>query len=78
MREAGINGRYLVFDSPDLEHIEDVITGYNIRGMNVTIPYKQEVMEHLDSLSQSAEKVGAVEIEPNMDKMLIVWGKKQY
>ena len=60
MREAGINGRYLVFDSPDLAHIEDVITGYNIRGMNVTIPYKQEMIEHLDSLSQSAEKVGAV------------------
>lgn len=60
MREAGINGRYLVFDSPDLGHIEDVITGYNIKGMNVTIPYKQEMIEHLDSLSQSAEKVGAV------------------
>jgi len=60
MREAGINGRYLVFDSPDLDSIEEVIKGYDIRGMNVTIPYKQEVMDHLDDLSGSAESVGVV------------------
>ena len=60
MRAAGINGRYLVFDSPDLEGVEDVIRDYNIGGMNVTIPYKQDIMQHLDSVSATAEKVGAV------------------
>ena len=60
MRAAGINGRYLVFDSPDLEGVEDVIRDYDIRGMNVTIPYKQDIMQHLDSVSATAEKVGAV------------------
>lgn len=60
MRSAGINGKYLVFDSPDLECMEDVIRGYDIRGMNVTIPYKQEVIQHLDGVSPTAEKVGAV------------------
>jgi len=60
MRSAGINGRYLVFDSPDLEGIEDVIRDYDIRGMNVTIPYKQDVMSHLDSITRTAERAGAV------------------
>ena len=60
MRAAGINGRYLVFDSPDLEGVEDVISDYDIRGMNVTIPYKQDIMQHLDSVSATAERVGAV------------------
>ena len=60
MREAGINGRYLVFDSPDLEHVRDVMIGYDIRGLNVTIPYKQDIMQHLDRISAAAEEAGAV------------------
>ena len=60
MRSAGINGKYLVFDSPDLERMEDVIRGYDLRGMNVTIPYKQDVIQHLDCISAAAEKIGAV------------------
>ena len=60
MREAGINGRYLVFDSPDLEHVRDVVIGYDIRGLNVTIPYKQDIMQHLDRISAAAEEAGAV------------------
>lgn len=71
MRNAGINGRYLVFDSPDLAHIEDVIIGYNIRGMNVTIPYKQDIISHLDSVSGAADKVGAVNTIINDNGKLI-------
>ena len=60
MRSAGINGRYLVFDSPDLERFGDFVRGYGVRGVNVTIPHKRGVMEHMDSLSPTAEAVGAV------------------
>ncbi len=60
IKDAGINGRYLVFDSPSLDHVEDVVRGYDIRGMNVTIPYKQKIIEHLDRVSGAAEEVGAV------------------
>ena len=71
MRSAGINGKYLVFDSPDLMGLEEVIRGYDIRGLNVTIPYKQEVMQHLDSISGPAEKVGAVNTIINDNGRLI-------
>ena len=60
MEKAGINGIYLAFDSPSLDGIEDVIRGYGIRGMNITIPYKQDVMSHLDRISSAAEEIGAV------------------
>ena len=71
MKEAGINGKYLIFDSPDLNGIEDVIRGYDIRGLNVTIPYKQDVMGHLDKVSETAEKVGAVNTIINDNGKLI-------
>lgn len=60
MKSAGINGRYLTFESPDLHHFKDVMNDYNIRGVNVTIPYKEEIIKHLDSVSKTAKEVGAV------------------
>jgi 3-dehydroquinate dehydratase/shikimate dehydrogenase len=71
IKAAGINGRYLVFDSPELDKVEDVIRGYEIRGMNVTIPYKERIMEHLDSVSSSAETIGAVNTIVNNNGTLI-------
>jgi shikimate dehydrogenase len=71
MKAAGINGKYLVFDSPDLDNVEDVIRGYDIRGINVTIPYKERIMYHLDSVSEQASKVGAVNTVVNDNGKLI-------
>lgn len=34
----------------------------NLVGLNVTIPYKVEVMQYLDSLSEEAEGIGAVNV----------------
>ena len=70
MRDKGINGRYLVFETPDLEHVNDVLIEYDIRGVNVTIPYKQDIIDHLDSLSRTAESIGAVNTVMNTDGKL--------
>lgn len=58
--ESGISGKYLVFRSMSLENIGDCIRGYDIRGLNVTIPYKEAIIGHLDSLDHDAEMAGAV------------------
>lgn len=71
MDDAGINGIYLRFDSPDLRHAEDVIREYRISGANVTIPYKQEIMSHLDSVEGPAEEIGAVNTVVNSNGKLI-------
>ena len=71
MEKAGINGIYLKFDSPDTAHLADVIREYEITGMNVTIPYKQDVMEQMDSLEGPAEAIGAVNTIINKDGKLV-------
>lgn len=70
MAAAGINGIYLKFDSPDLAHIEDVVSEYRITGFNVTIPYKQDIMGHLDSVEGPAETMGAVNTVVNREGRL--------
>lgn len=59
-KNTGINGIYLKFDSDNLENACDVIREYNIRGINVTIPYKQDIMEQLDSVDDDTRTIGAV------------------
>lgn len=71
MKSAGINGIYLKFDSPNLAHIEDVIREYDLSGVNVTIPYKQEIGEHLDSVEGAADSIGAVNTIVNRNGKLI-------
>ncbi|KGO90106.1 shikimate dehydrogenase family protein [Flavobacterium suncheonense] len=48
----------------DVETVEDfkkiVAKTKNLKGMNVTIPYKEAVIPYLDKLSKNAEKIGAV------------------
>ncbi len=70
LREAGIPGIYLPFEAPDLEQVEDVIRGYGIRGLNVTIPYKQDIMDHLDRVDPDAAAIGAVNTVVNDDGTL--------
>lgn len=70
LASCGINGIYLPFETPDLDLIEEVIRGYDIRGMNVTIPYKQEIMDHLDAVSGDASAIGAVNTVVNRDGRL--------
>ena len=57
---ADLNAIYLRFGSPDLDHMRDVMCEYDIIGMNVTIPHKQDVIQQMDSVSKVAETVGAV------------------
>lgn len=70
LRANGIPGVYLPMESPDLDRVEDVIRGYGIRGVNVTIPYKQAIIEHLDAVDRAAERIGAVNTVVNDDGKL--------
>ncbi|WP_319517494.1 shikimate dehydrogenase [uncultured Martelella sp.] len=44
----------------DVGAILDLLQAEGYRGLNVTYPFKQAVMPHLDELSQDAQMVGAV------------------
>lgn len=52
---------YVNFDIPSIEKFPNIIKeNPNLKGMNVTIPYKEAVIPYLDKISKKAEKIGAV------------------
>lgn len=55
------NCSYVNFDIPEITDFPDIIkNGQDIKGMNVTIPYKEQVMQYMDEMSDKAAKIGAV------------------
>lgn len=57
----GIDSRYDLFELSEIGEFPDLLRKYpNLGGLNVTIPYKSEVIAYLDVLSPAAEAVGAV------------------
>lgn len=58
-----INARYINFEIPSIEDFIEVIdSNPELRGLNVTIPYKEQVIPYLDSLSPEATAIGAVNV----------------
>ena len=63
--KCGVDAVYLAFDN-ELEAIPDILNAMQQSvgwdGTNVTMPYKQAAVEHLDGLSEAAEIMGAVSV----------------
>ncbi|MBF1399114.1 shikimate dehydrogenase family protein [Prevotella histicola] len=58
-----INAKYINFEIPSIEDFAEVIeSNPELRGLNVTIPYKELVIPYLDSLSPEANAIGAVNV----------------
>lgn len=52
---------YENFDLPHIKEFQRLIKSHNnLKGLNVTIPYKEAVIPYLDKLSKKAKKIGAV------------------
>jgi shikimate dehydrogenase len=61
-RAAGLNWRYLTIEVAP-ENLAEAMRGvraFGMRGINMTIPHKVAVIEHLDDLSHEARVIGAV------------------
>jgi len=60
---SGVNGGYCCFDVPSADKLGEtfeILKKFNFSGVNVTVPYKADVIPHMDELSEEAESVGAV------------------
>ena len=55
-----IDCSYENFDLENIYALSEVLKQEHISGLNVTIPYKREVIPFLDTLSLAAEKINAV------------------
>ncbi|MCH2231408.1 MAG: shikimate dehydrogenase [Crocinitomicaceae bacterium] len=58
-KENDIDGAYSNFEINSIDEIKTILTK-DIQGLNVTIPYKEEVIPFLDGLSDEAKAIGAV------------------
>ena len=58
-----IDAVYENFEIKDIEQLQEIIDmNPNLRGLNVTIPYKEKVISYLDHVSQEARAIGAVNV----------------
>ena len=55
-----ISSKYLNFDLIDINQIYKLTKEFDLSGLNVTIPYKESIIQFLDETDSKAKQIGAV------------------
>jgi len=64
------NHSYKNFEINNLNSLRELISKNNISGLNVTIPFKEQILNYVDDLDDSAEKIGSINtIKVNKNKI---------
>lgn len=59
----GIDAVYENFEIPQIDDVKEIIdSNPDLKGLNVTIPYKQQVLKYIKELSPEAKAIGAVNV----------------
>lgn len=59
----GINAEYVNFEIPSIDELPDIIRNNpDLKGLNVTIPYKEKVISYLDEVDKDAQAIGAINV----------------
>lgn len=59
----GIDAQYTNYEIPSIEDLTEILESTpNLKGFNVTIPYKEKVISYLDAISPEATAIGAVNV----------------
>ena len=70
-REMNFNGIYVPFKVDTIGDFMREFRKLDIKGYSVTIPHKESVINHLDTIDPMAKKIGAVNTIVNMDGQLV-------
>ena len=58
-----IDSEYINFEIAQITEFKQIIKNNpNLKGLNVTIPYKEKIIPYLDELSANAKEIGAVNV----------------
>ena len=58
-----IDAQYINYEIPAIDKLPEILASVpDLKGLNVTIPYKEKVISYLDSLSPEARAIGAVNV----------------
>ena len=73
LKDLSLDYVYVAFNIPpnDLKKAVLGFKMFSIKGINVTIPYKENIIPYLDEIDPLAEKIGAVNTIKNEGKYLI-------
>ena len=62
-QNEGIDAEYVNFEIPQIDMLDEVIASNpSLKGLNVTIPYKEKVISYLDHVSPEARAICAVNV----------------
>lgn len=59
-KQEKIPASYKLFDLSDIQQFPNIFMTNNLVGLNVTTPYKEEIIFFMDELSAEAEEIGAI------------------
>ncbi len=59
-QKEGIESTFKNFELAEIAEIQTVFSISDLKGLSVTIPYKQAIIPYLDELSEEAAEIGAV------------------
>ena len=62
-RAEGIDAEYVNFEISSIKEFKTILKeNPDLKGLNVTIPYKEQVIPYLDQLSENVKLIGAVNV----------------
>ncbi|MDR0832642.1 MAG: shikimate dehydrogenase [Candidatus Symbiothrix sp.] len=62
-KDEKIDAEYVNFEIPAIQDFKSVIKNNpNLKGLNVTIPYKEQIIPFLDDLDSDAKAIGAINV----------------
>ncbi len=59
-QKEGIDAQYELYELADIAGLKDLLHDPDLVGLNVTIPYKEQVLPYLNAVDPTAEAIGAV------------------
>lgn len=79
-QHLGINAVYVPFciKPENIQKAVESIRTLNIKGVNITIPFKEEVVKYLNEISEEVNIIGAVNTIKNIDGYLVGYNTDWY